>query len=673
MKIIIEMINHLFNQLPYSKQNKESKDIIIEKLTKMYSQHIETIPENKVIGDIISNYGSLKQLEKLAPIDYLNQEIPHKKIKQQLLQMRLLYTLMSFFIASIFALCSGIYIYSSLAKIIAFGLAFGVILIVLQLLKKYHVLSYGKCQLSQNLAEEILTQIQVYKIRLINSIILFIAMIALQLYGFITLYTKMNMSVYQVAVTSSLWLVSIGVFFVLSNGLLYRRYQRLISSSMDKEYHQFLKKFILGSFIYGGFVALILFFTRWDAYPFANSLWLYGLGLLYVIIFYSYSFVKRRSYGVSGYKLAKWKKVAIVCGLVFFSITNILTRESWWIQPYISMIPSVPHRENLIEYDTENGEYTITMNNDDFKILQLTDVHLGGSTFSIVKDMEALQAVYTLIERTRPDLVIVTGDFVFPVGIMSLSLNNYTPMMQFASFMRNIGVPWAMTYGNHDTEEVATHDFSELEEMFTRFSFENTGNLLYNTHQPDITGRSNQLIRIKDTNGNLNQILYLLDSNSYVTGMLSDYDYIRDDQVNWYKETLTHIINNEGFVNSLLFTHIPLQEYQTAFDLYNQGSDEVTYHYGEIGEAKQAISASKYHSTLFDTMKQLGSTKGMFVGHDHYNNLSITYEDIRLTFGMSIDYLAMPGIANRSEQRGGTLITLDQEGHFEVEKVPLEN
>ena len=61
----------------------------------------------------------------------------------------------------------------------------------------------------------------------------------------------------------------------------------------------------------------------------------------------------------------------------------------------------------------------------------------------------------------------------------------------------------------------------------------------------------------------------------------------------------------------------------------------------------------------------------MFCGHDHYNNLSVTYKGIRLTYGMSIDYLAMPGISEDTAQRGGTLITLGENSDFQVEQVRL--
>ena len=74
---------------------------------------------------------------------------------------------------------------------------------------------------------------------------------------------------------------------------------------------------------------------------------------------------------------------------------------------------------------------------------------------------------------------------------------------------------------------------------------------------------------------------------------------------------------------------------------------------------------------MFDVAKELGSTTGFFCGHDHYNNMSLEYQGIRLTYGMSIDYLAMPGIARDTKQRGGTLITLHDDGTSDIAQIPL--
>ncbi len=135
---------------------------------------------------------------------------------------------------------------------------------------------------------------------------------------------------------------------------------------------------------------------------------------------------------------------------------KLMKRDSWYTQNYINSVPVVEHNEHKIDYDDETGVYTITKTTDDFKILHLTDLHIGGSLYSCRKDKKALKACFALIQRTHPDLVVVTGDMSFPLGVMSLSLNNTAPVGQFAAFMRNVGIPWAFTYGNHDTETLAS-------------------------------------------------------------------------------------------------------------------------------------------------------------------------------------------------------------------------
>ena len=65
---------------------------------------------------------------------------------------------------------------------------------------------------------------------------------------------------------------------------------------------------------------------------------------------------------------------------------------------------------------------------------------------------------------------------------------------------------------------------------------------------------------------------------------------------------------------------------------------------------------------LFETMQELGSTDSTFCGHDHYNNFSLNYKGINLTYGYSIDYLAYVGIYKQGTQRGCTILEYDQNG-----------
>lgn len=374
---------------------------------------------------------------------------------------------------------------------------------------------------------------------------------------------------------------------------------------------------------------------------------LYLLTILFVIVGLAVNYKLREKIVIRNIRINKMR--IAVCSIVFISLVTVHTMQkaTYILQPYIMSVSEVEHTEREISYDESLGVYTISAGMDDFKILHLTDIHIGGSITSAYKDYKALNACYTLIEHTQPDFVIVTGDLVFPMGIMSFSLNNEAPVMQFASFMRNVGIPWAFTYGNHDTERMATGSKEEIGELYQALSYKSSGTLLYPYVQPDITGRNNQLIRIENVDGSVRQALFLIDSNDYTDAGLNDYDYIHDDQVDWYT----------GEVKKLE---------------KEQESEEVKYYFGVVGEKMiDKICCSDYHSGLFDKAVELQSTKAMFCGHDHYNNISLEYQGIRLNYGMSIDYLAMPGIDKDTKQRGAELITLHPDSEFKVEQIRL--
>ena len=395
--------------------------------------------------------------------------------------------------------------------------------------------------------------------------------------------------------------------------------------------------------------------------------------LLYLVLAALYVLVFRRK--LMRRNLVFDAGAAILTALAVLLVGFVyLRRDTWYTMPYLDRVAPVAHRELPIAYDDESGVYTITSDGD-FKILHLTDIHLGNSLFSYRKDIKALQACYAEIAYTEPDLVIVTGDLCFPLGIMSMSFNNAAPVRQFAHFMRSTGVPWAFTYGNHDTESIASLSRQGLNEVYKSLSFKTSGNLLYPYVQPAVTGRNNQLIELRHADGSLNTALFLLDSNAYTGEGINVYDYIHDDQVGWYEAQVKRLSAEAGHtVPSLAFFHIPLQQYRTAYELYEAGSPEVTYYFGENGEKMiDKVCCSDYPSALFDRMLALGSTSGVFCGHDHYNNMSLGYRGIRLTYGMSIDYLAMPGIEYDTAQRGAELITIRPDASWDVCQIPLSS
>jgi len=483
---------------------------------------------------------------------------------------------------------------------------------------------------------------------------------------------SVNSKPYEIAehLASDLRIVAFVVFFFVKNLLLIRWLTKNVDYENLPRFKKEFRRTLILSTVYW-LAAFGLYFAF--EYLLAKDISVVFF-IVYVLIILAFNVLRLEKLC---YLKQRFVKPAVALILVFAIVAggySLMSRNVWLTQPYINSVANLSESRNKIEYDPDSGVYTITNDDDsDFRILQLTDIHLGGSLLSYDKDLKALKACCRLIEYTKPDLVVVTGDLCFPMGVMSFSFNNSAPVQQFAAFMRNVGIPWAFTYGNHDTETMSITDQTGLNELYQSLSWDTSKNLLYPYTQPDVWGRNNQLIEIRNSDGTLNQALFLIDSNAYTGEGLNKYDFIHDDQVDWYRSNVLRLTAEEGkTVSSLAFFHIPLQQYRTAYELYEAGSDEVKYFFGANDEKLiDKVCCSEYPSEFFDIAKELGSTKAMFCGHDHYNNMSLEYEGIRLTYGMSIDYLVMPGIARDTAQRGGTLIICHPDGNYEIEQIPL--
>lgn len=323
------------------------------------------------------------------------------------------------------------------------------------------------------------------------------------------------------------------------------------------------------------------------------------------------------------------------------------------------------------EIDAETGYWTFTTDAP-FRILQLTDIHIGAGFLSIKKDSWAVAAVAELVQRTKPDLVVITGDIAYPVPFQSGTVNNRREANLFITTMESLGVYWTVSFGNHDTEVYSMYDRDYIANFYDTVD---SKYLLFTRGPKDVDGEGNQIINIKNSQGLITQSIYLLDSHAYVDGSLTyGYDSIHQNQIEWYKnESLRmNAINaakGGGDVKSLMFYHIPPEEFSDAWEEYRangkKDTENVQFVYGIAGEPGEKVYCGKYGDDMFETILELGTTQGMFCGHDHLNNFSVFYKGVRLTYGLSIDYLAYIGIYKKTEQRGGTIITVSPDGSFD--------
>lgn len=333
----------------------------------------------------------------------------------------------------------------------------------------------------------------------------------------------------------------------------------------------------------------------------------------------------------------------------------------------------VKSEETLTAQLDESGSWCFTTYRD-LKILQLTDVHIGGGWMSYKKDLMALNAVAAMVTAEKPDLVVVTGDIAYPVPFQAGTFNNKTSVKLFAETMERLGVYWTVTFGNHDTEFYSYFSRKSISKLYENDKYEHC---LFSAGPEEVDGYGNSVIKVKNPAGQITQALFCMDSHSYTDGdflgIFWKYDNIHQNQIDWYKETVNGI-NEENKalggsdVSSLLFIHIPLVEYRDAWNEYiNNGyadTENVKLVYGGVGESDPYVYCGMGEDDMFEAMQEYG-TIGVFCGHDHLNNFSLDYKGIRLTYGMSVDYLAYLGIYKQGAQRGCTVIYSSTDGSFE--------
>ncbi len=354
----------------------------------------------------------------------------------------------------------------------------------------------------------------------------------------------------------------------------------------------------------------------------------------------------------------KKKKLLIASGIFAFStvctkIARLVNHGSKYNLNYLRTVERI-NKNNLTFKKDEDGFYSIYNESGKYlKILQFADIHIGGGFLSRHEDRLAMKTIEEITSKTKPDLIVLNGDMVCSRPQVSFSRNNMNSIVQLTMMMEKMGIPYAVTFGEKDSTTYATHSREKLRKYLMK-----QNNCLMAWDGDYISGSSNYLVKVRNRNGAITNVLYFLDSNSYVRHGRNSLDYVHSDQVKWYEKQVLRIMNSEGRnIPSVMFTHLPMAEYQKAWSLYESGDNSVKYLYGKVNET---ISKPAVSSTLFDKLRRLGSTKAVICGHNHLNNFSVIYKGINLTCGKSMDYILYG--RNVSGHRGGTLIYLSPDG-----------
>lgn len=265
--------------------------------------------------------------------------------------------------------------------------------------------------------------------------------------------------------------------------------------------------------------------------------------------------------------------------------------------------------DNILYIDNEN---------DSFKILQLTDLHLTNEldvAYGNSYPEETFEFVREVVEKSNPDLIVLTGDIFYHTNAKA---------SDFRELMDSLKKPFTFVWGNHDATTIIdknniSNELLKSEYCLWKNQYENTS--------LKRTGDHVIQLKTKDTD-KLLYCFYMLDSGTH-NG--KEYESVYEDQLNQYKNVMDELNkiyikqdnNKYELIPNLVFQHIPVEEYKT---LYSE--DKVI-----LGRKIETPCHGAENTGQYEFMKKY-NMKGMFVGHDHMNNYAFKTDDgIILAYG----------------------------------------
>ena len=271
-----------------------------------------------------------------------------------------------------------------------------------------------------------------------------------------------------------------------------------------------------------------------------------------------------------------------------------------------------------------------------FRIMQISDIQDGTlltpATKTYLKDVVAY---------AEPDLIVLTGDNISAgsatLGTKAVDLLLVeTAINNFMSVFEELGVPVAVTFGNHDAEEIVTKE----EQMEIYMSYDNCiaideGDALYGC------GTYNVPIYSSTDSEKMAYNLWMIDSNMYDEEN-GGYDYVHEDQIDWYVNKSNELKAQNGGepVPSMMFQHIIVPEiYDALVEIPNVTSISYEHngkHYvldpetTRAGQLCESPCPSETNSGQFDAVVNQGDVVAMFFGHDHKNTFEIAHRGVDL-------------------------------------------
>jgi len=304
-----------------------------------------------------------------------------------------------------------------------------------------------------------------------------------------------------------------------------------------------------------------------------------------------------------------------------------------------------------------------------FKVVQFNDTQDDEQT-----DRRTVELIEKVLDQEQPDFVVINGDVISSGCESRLAVKQAINNVVWP--MESRGIPWAVTYGNHDEDSLAESGVDEagMLQIYRSYAYN-----LNADNAAGLTGTSNTLVPIgSSTTKNRDAFaLWMMDSGRYAPDAIAGqdfagyptWDWLRMDQVAWYREQSTALERRGGRkVPGLMFIHIALWEHRF---MWWGGVDTRTEadaargraRHGIVGERNEDECPGPFNSGMFNAILERGDVKGVFVGHDHVNDYVGDYYGVKLGYapGTGFGAYGLEG-AERNRMRGGRVFELSEAG-----------
>lgn len=316
----------------------------------------------------------------------------------------------------------------------------------------------------------------------------------------------------------------------------------------------------------------------------------------------------------------------------------------------VSLMPMVfaADAAPALQFD-ENGE---------FKILIVAD------TQDIDKPQkETIALLEAELDAAQPDLVVFLGDQIHGPSIGKSVERTQKALDAFLQPVAERGLQFAVVFGNHDDEGGVSKE-TQME------YYQSYPGCL--AAAGDVTGVGNYNLLVYDSDGKTPVVnLWFFDSGSYAPEGQGKYDWVRQDQIDWYLETEAALAARNGGtpIPAYAFQHIIVPDIYDAMDIVpssekkngaveGYGCRKGTYYSAasviEAGTLGEAPCPPDVNGGEFAAWKQGGDIVAGFFGHDHVNDFIIPYEGIDLVNTNSTGFY----IYGAGENHGARLVTL---------------